>query len=537
MLWRRVLRAFNYGDVLITMGTGQLTENEECGLGLAGQHDYSVIDVKEVRGQPLFLVKNPWSSGQVWKGQTRYEHLLAIIDESATSPNKHMDAPVNARNPRCLAPGSFWMPFNDVLQSFESLYLNWNPVLFSYRRDMHFRWELYRSRIADGCLASNPQFDVRAETASVLWILLSRHFADSREGEAAEKDPGFISLYAFKNRGQRVILSDEAIAHSPYVDSPNALLKVSLRAGEALIVAVSEQNLTVRVHSFSLSVLSLSPIELTPATEKHAHNIVLQGAWTAATSGGNASSPFYHINPQFSLDLARSSDISLVLRATTDWPVQVSMVWANGKQVRSITTRDIVGDSGEYRKGVAVAEIPEVPLGVYTIVCSTFEQGQTGGFRLFVGSDNACQLDRVAEATAGRFVTKLEHALLTPGRDHLLTPLITHRLNRISVSAKSQQSPAMADQQYCSPVKVSIQHSRGPSMRTIVSSSEGQYEDARHVGVHTPDADIVPDMCVWGLYIALHRLGSSGLLHNEQVEVQILSDAPVEVGPWMSGDY
>ena len=536
MLWRRVLNAFGYGDVLITIGTGKLTESEERGLGLVGEHDYSVIDVKEDKGQQLFLVKNPWSNGQVWKGQIRYQSLATSIDENGVPLDRQEVAVSDPPNVGRLAPGSFWMPFNDVFQSFDSIYLNWNPGLFSHREDVHLRWNLLEPSSADGCLASNPQYGVRSQAAGVLWLLLSRHFTNSKEKKIAENDPGFISLYAFHNNGQRAVMRDGAFAHSPYVDSPNALLKINLASEEAFTVVVSEQNLPRKVHSFSLSVLSFAPIELAPVGEKYAYNTVLHGSWTAATSGGNAGSPLYHTNPQFSIELAQSSDISLLLRTTDGWPVQVNMVWTNGKQVRSITTRDIVGDSGEYQKGVAFAEIRDVPVGIYTIVCSTFERGQKGDFKLIVGSTTACQLDRVAAATSGRFVTELEDAIWNPENNRLLAPLATRRLNRISVSAKSCGFPGAAGQQYCSPLKVSIEHGRGPTTQTVALSGEGNFEDARHVGVHTADVDILPEMCGWGLWIALDRLGSSGLPHNERVKIQILSDGPVEVGAWMVGD-
>ena len=536
MLWRRVSNAFNYGDVLVTMGTGKLTESEERGIGLAGEHDYSVIDVKEDRGQQLFLVKNPWSNGQVWKGQIRYQSPASSIDGKGPSLEWQENVGQGPLKVEFLAPGTFWMPFNEVFQNFESIYLNWNPGLFSHREDIHLRWNLSEPSSADGCLASYPQYSVRSQAAGVLWLLLSKHFKSSKERKIVENDPGFISLYAFDNNGQRAVLSDGAFAHGPYVDSPNALLKINLASGKALTVVVSEQNLPRKVHYFSLSVFSFAPIELAPADEKYAHNSVLHGAWTAATSGGNAGSPLYHTNPQFSIELAHSSDISLLLRTTDDWPVQVSMVWANGMQVRSITTRNIVGDSGEYRKGVAFAEIRDVQPGTYTIVCSTFERGQTGNFKLSIGSMTVCRLKRVAVATSGRFETKLQDAIWTPENNRLLAALATRRLNRISVRAKSCGFPGTAGQQYCSPLKISVEHGRGPTMRTVALSRDGNFDDARHVGVHTADVDILPEMCARGLWIALDRLGSSGLSHDERVEIHILSDGPVEVGAWMLGD-
>ena len=53
---------------MITLGTGKFSLKEEKELGLAGEHDYAVLDMKEHGSQRLMLVKNPWCDGMVWKG-------------------------------------------------------------------------------------------------------------------------------------------------------------------------------------------------------------------------------------------------------------------------------------------------------------------------------------------------------------------------------------------------------------------------------------------------------------------------------------
>ena len=67
-LWQRIFKAFNYGDVLITSGTPKMTELEEEDLGLTGQHNYAVLDMKQERSRQFMLVKNPWSGGRVYQG-------------------------------------------------------------------------------------------------------------------------------------------------------------------------------------------------------------------------------------------------------------------------------------------------------------------------------------------------------------------------------------------------------------------------------------------------------------------------------------
>ena len=529
-LWHRILKAFNYGDILITMGTGKLTEREERGLGLVGEHDYAVIDAREVEGQKLFLLKNPWSNGQIWKGQIRFQSPGRAMNKESESLEGLADERLPGREP--LTPGTFWMSLNDVSQNFESIYLNWNPGLFSYRKDIQFRWDLTDSSFDDECLISSPQFNVHSIEPGVIWLLLSKHFSSSKNVDITKQDPGFLSLYSFNNEGQRVVMGETAFAHSQYVDSPNVLLKLKLESNKLVTVAVSEQKLSRKMHSLSLSVLSFSPTELTPIDETDLHSSVVRGAWTSITSGGNASSFLYHTNPQYSITINQLSDISLLLRTTHSWPVQVTLVWAHGKQVRSLTTRDIVGDSGEYRKGFAFAKLHQIAAGTYTIVCSTFERDQLGAFELSVGSTADYRLERVTAANTGRFTKQLEEAFWSPEMGRLLAPLRAVRLTRVSASAKSCRLSTATNQPCASPLKVSIQHGRGPTARMIAVNGDDNYEDARNVGVHTTDVDILPEMSLWGLWIVLDRLGSSSSQHEEQVEVQVFSDQPVEVGGW-----
>jgi len=39
-----------------------------------------------------------------------------------------------------------------------------------------------------------------------------------------------------------------------------------------------------------------------------------------------------------------------------------------------------------------------------------------------------------------------------------------------------------------------------------------------------------------GLWIVLERLGGLGVLSEEKVNIDLLSDSPVEVGAWGTGD-
>ena len=541
-LWRRTFSAFNYGDVLITLGTGKLTPNEEEGLGLAGEHDYAVINMVEFEGQQLFLVKNPWSKGTVWKGHipgsnAMTEHRNGFSDLCVTGIPR-----TSTIDTKPTAPGTFWMGLNDVFQSFESLYLNWNPGLFRYREDIHFKWDLAGSSSPEGSLVSNPQYGVRSSVGGTVWVLLNRHFNSSDDGsnkdtklsmKREDVNTGFISLYAFDSNGKRVFSSDEAIAHGPYVDSPNTLLKLELPAGRAYTVAISSQSLPQSVNTFTLSAFSLGPLKLVEAQDEYAHTVLQHGVWTALTAGGNASSSSYHANPQFSLHLAVTSRVAILLENFIEcYPVHVKLVWGDGKQICSIMTRDIVGDSGEYRKGYAFAEVQDVQAGAYTIVCSTFEPGQRGRFTLRVSTMSACAVNRIAEATAGRFATKVQSASLTPGSDYLSAPLVSQRLNRISIRARSRAENSKYSKRARAFTKIGVHHGTLPPKRIIAVSGDDESLDGQGE-VWIRNVDIEPSMCEnGGLWLVLERLECSMLQMAEYVDVDIFSDGPIRVGDW-----
>ena len=517
------------------MGTGTMTRGEEEGLGLAGEHDYAVIDLKEQEGQQLFLVKNPWSRGTVWKGHiyrpdAMVRNVKTLADLRITPETKP------------LSPGVFWMGLSDVLQSFESIYLNWNPSLFTHREDVHFNWDLAKFGSPEGTFMSNPQYEVRSGTGGTVWLLLTKHFTSTDETLAMEAKAststevpvqGFVSLYAFENDGQKVFLSDGAAICGPYVDSPNILLKLNLSPEQAYTIVLSEQALSRTNLSFTLSAYSWTDLFLSQAREKYTHSKMQHGAWTTATAGGNASSPSYHKNPQYSINIVSTSDLVLLLESPDQGlPIHVKLVWAGGKQIHSITTRDIVGDSGEYREGYAFAEICNVPAGTYTIVCSTFEQGRVGTFTLRVSSMSACTVARVVVQAAGRFVIKAPAAEFVPGNDRLLAMLMSRRLNRVSMTARSHSENPGTGQGPRSPLKLGLEHGRGPSKQILVVSGDNEYVESP-AGVRTIDVDIQPRMCEGrGVWVVVERLGSSGLQANEYVDIELFSDGPIELGEW-----
>ena len=532
-LWRRVFKSYEFGDVMVTLGTGRLSRLEEEGHGLAGEHDYAVVNMKEIDGQRSLLVKNPWCDGTIWRGP------------GSLAPNKEKEKK-NRTTMTCaqetgqldLAVGAFWITFDQVIQNFESLYLNWNPGLFRYREDLHFSWSIPLAR-SPACFTRNPQYSIQSKHGGPVWILLSRHFRTEEGSVVSSSVPskstrsplGFIALYVFDTNGMRVHLSDGAMLRGPFVDSPQSLVRFDMSAMKSYTIVVAQQDLPLPTYSFSLSAYSRNPINMGPARSAHPHAQSLSGCWTPRTAGGNASSPFYPSNPQFSLDVANVTDVALILEtAKQELPIHMKMVWGSGERVTAVAAKDIIVDSGDYRRGCAFAEVSNVPAGFYTIICSTFDRGQTGNFTLHVESTTPCEVRPVANEAAGRLSFSLSPLLLRNGVDRMLAPVKASRLASIRVIARHVQPSGHVR----SPLKISLEQSQGPHKRVLATSFDGEFSDAA-AGIRIEDVDISPEItCREGVWLVVERFG--GVDSIDEVSVEVLSDAPVEIGHWGIGD-
>jgi calpain-7 len=525
---------------MITLGTGRLTHREEKELGLAGEHDYAVLDLKEVDSQRLMLVKNPWCDGMVWKGSHFSPPVSTLESWSQDLRGALSDTPA-------LSPGTFWMSFEDVAQHFESLYLNWNPGLFLHRQDHHFSWTIPTIR-SPGSFTHNPQYTLKTGNSKgdTVWVLLSRHFQtgehDIFQSHPTSSSLGFISLYIFAADGHRVYLSDDALHRGAYVDSPQTLARLDASPSTTYTVVVAQHGLPLPKYSFTLSFFSRSPLAIAGATDALAHCSTHSGSWTVRTAGGNASSPTYPINPQFSLSLPSRTSLLLVLESDEpELAVHVKLVWGGGERVSTVTNRDVLAGSGDYRRGCALASIEDVEAGKYTIVCSTFEAGQLGNFRLRVGSMMACPVLPIPSEAAGRLRHRLPGLVFHDGVDRMLAPLTVTRLTRLRVVVRclrTSPSSSSFSLPQASPrsrplLKVSLERGQGPNKEIASESSWGEFSDAP-MGVRTNDVDLKPlgkgDLGVW---IVVERLG--GGKGGEEVEVEVLSDRDVVVGLWGTG--
>ena len=211
--------------------------------------------------------------------------------------------------------------------------------------------------------------------------------------------------------------------------------------------------------------------------------------------------------------------------------VHVKMVWANGERVSAVTSRDIVGGSGDYRRGCALASLRNVMAGRYTIVCSTFEAGQTGNFTLRIGSVVPCAVKPVLAEAAGRLSQLPPVIVFQDGVDRMLAPLTLSRLTRLRVVARYGRVSQMARSRPL--LRVSLERGQGPNKSVLDVSGSGEFSDAP-MGIRTADVDLSPGVSsIGGLWIVVERMG--GRVGGDNVEVEVLSDSGVNVGLWGTG--
>ncbi|KAJ1335251.1 calpain-7 [Microdochium nivale] len=556
--WRRIKKAYDYSDVVITLGTGRLSLDEEEASGLVGEHDYAVLELSESSGNRKMLVKNPWCDGLTWKG----------VGSSTASASPHGSDAVVATK---LKPGTFWISFDDVAQNFESLYLNWNPSLFTERQDHHFTWQLPEPNMA-GSFAHNPQYSMSSSADATTWILLSRHFQDDELEIARKRDStlaltsnrlGFMSLYIFENNGKRVQLSDKSTYRGPFVDSPQTLAPLEAKKGVKYTIVVASHDLPLPKYTFTLSFFSRNSLTVEPAAHALKHYTETTSSWTRRTAGGNAGSSTYLQNPQFSVKTTQSGPLCILLStAREDLHVHVDLVWANGQRVTAVTVRDLVATSGEYRRGCAQACAPSVEAGTYTIVCSTYEPGALADFTLRVGSDVACVVTPVLADAAGRLRTRLpdislpvaggeskQRAAVTVARLARASFVITRRHRTPLASSPSSGSGAggTGTPRSHPTVRVRLESGRGPD-RTIIpltsgaAGGGGEFREVGLGGLRTIEVDIDPRLTrsregLW-LVVEQHMMGAmippgmGGGGGDEGLAVELLSDGHVGVGAW-----
>ncbi|KAI9728418.1 MAG: cysteine protease [Chrysothrix sp. TS-e1954] len=569
-VWRSMVESFAKGDVLVTLGTGEMTEKSELETGLASTHDYAVLSYRELNNQKALQIKNPWFiSPTLNSSRNAHEATLEMDAESSDGNEEFGDAVSHiqedastrksgsgSKKSAQLAPGTFWMSFDLVVQNFDSMYLNWKPSIYPFRRNLHFDWDLSEgpdvSRSPAGSFFSNPQHTVQSTTGGAVLILLSRHFKsrfNNRENLSIADSEQYMSLYAFSKGGKRVYASKGSTQQTHYLDSPQTLLRLDLLPRTPYTIVTAEQGLISAPQTFTMSIMSYSELSLTPAVSRYTDHVATRGSWTRDTSGGGVEFITYGKNPQYGLHLPASSRVALMLETwTTDISIHVKLVHAGGLRVSKLAAKDVIVDSASYRRNYAFAETAgTLPAGNYTIICSTYDAAYRGEFKLYVESNVNAAINVAGREGAGRLSIRLADVSFGAGDRKVGAPLTPRRLARIHFTATVNVRNSSAGDERdktpkASPMRLTVERGRGPNRAINVASGAGSFANPTR-GIKTDDVDFTPPRKGRGedTWLMLERMrGFDGSTHaEERVSVEYFADTAepaLDVGVWRNMD-
>ncbi|XP_072028710.1 calpain-7-like [Amphiura filiformis] len=372
----RIKERFHRGDVLVTVATGPLSEQDADRAGLVSTHAYAMLDVREFKGKKLFQLKNPWSHLR-WKG--RYSEN----DSENWTPALQKELNFDPKDAQQYDNGVFWIDLDSLCHFFDVIYLNWNPALFPHTYVLHSSWNAAEGPKKDSYnIGNNPQYRLDVKGPGATWILLSRHITD-KDDFADNKE--FITLLVYKG-GKKVFYPNEP---PPYIDgtrinSPHYLTKMVIqdKGTTSFTIIISQFEKSNTIH-YSLRVFSTSEFKLSKVPEPYTHTKSFTGQWKGKTAGGCANNrETFDNNPIYQVDLKDKSKPNYLLvdlKGPRDYHVGFEIVAVAvegpGEQVTKLM-------SGDYRRGFSILQLDRIPGGTYNIRPTTFSAGQEGPFFL-----------------------------------------------------------------------------------------------------------------------------------------------------------
>ncbi|CAG8512546.1 16685_t:CDS:10 [Funneliformis mosseae] len=437
--WKRLLDGQRYGDALVTIATGYLSDAEADSLGLVPIHAYAVLDIREANGFCLLQVKNPWSHKR-WMGP--FSHL----DNVNWTPELIKTLDYDRENALNADDGIFWIDYDSVCQNFFSIHMNWNPELFPYTAIKHSTWPANVKLQKDILnLGYYPQFCLEvtndSEHPSPVRLLLTKHIT------VTEENKDYITLHIYNDtNGEKIYYPRTPWKQGAYVNSPHILVRFNAPTGVSRYTIVVAQIEKAKSLDFTLKCYCMSKVILSEVPKNYPN---ISGQWTSQTAGGNASNKTYLNNPEFRVSIMppTSSDkarLLLMLEGPREHAIDVRMVWSNGKRIASLVPKDILMKSTGYRNGFCYCEKDDVKPGDYTIVVSTYEPGLIGDFILTVASDVTFNVTPIPLEGAGMFKEGVNAVGCHRHNDYYLNPSYHLKISEMIIVKIRLQTPEIS---------------------------------------------------------------------------------------------
>ncbi|KAF7314374.1 Calpain catalytic domain-containing protein [Mycena kentingensis (nom. inval.)] len=377
--WRRILNGFGAGNCVLTLGTGVETGLSWQGISLISSHSYAVIDVREAED-----------------GRT-----LTVLD-SRVRPPETEDCRIRH------------IPWSEIVQIFDSIYLSWNPRVWARNLSFHGIWKQMNSSDQRSTRNLRVQYQSPGsspESEDEVWVLLTRHVTNTRMTTdfvslRVELEDGLSPGSADLGEQQRRIATK-----GTYTNNAHVLARTSLPSQSRGLLSVfasydgptAEVGFTISVYAPACATITWDERVQTPP-----FSTKIDGTLTHKNAGGNSSHPTFMVNPQYHLRVhppktpagtgiarghgQKTTDVVLTMQMARDIPVNIAVVWSQGERIFDLTQKDLAAGSGAYSY-----------VGDYTIVLSAFEPHQMGSFSLEVESSLAFDLKPIAQEGVGMF--------------------------------------------------------------------------------------------------------------------------------------
>ncbi|KAG6832081.1 hypothetical protein H0H87_002909 [Tephrocybe sp. NHM501043] len=189
-----------------------------------------------------------------------------------------------------------------------------------------------------------------------IWILLTRHVADST------RTSDYISL--------KVQVEDDIQGTSAFVDQTVIAAKVRTQVlasfpSGILSIFASYDGDGVEV-GFTLAAYAPSNLDISwdETVSSPPFSRKLYGILTNKNAGGNCTHPTFMLNPQYHLRIhpqrrvastleTKKAKVALTLESNRDTPVNISLVYSQGRRIDELVEKELTVSSGAYTYGMA----------------------------------------------------------------------------------------------------------------------------------------------------------------------------------------
>ncbi|KAF8199531.1 hypothetical protein BJ912DRAFT_1020136 [Pholiota molesta] len=369
--WERMEKGFSSGSCVVTLGTGPTSDIRWRNIPLLPSHSYAVIE----------------------EGR-----MLTVLDSW-----------VRPSDDRGQSSTKLQIPWAEILNTFDGVYLSWDPKMWQNSLTFHGIWKRSAGD-EENTRHTQIEFKCLGTSDEEIWVLLTRHIVDTH------RTSDFAAL--------RVELEDDLTAATTIAENQRSLsskicsssytqarsrIPISQRSGILSISAsydgdAREVGFTITVYAKDSTKVAWLENKSTPP-----YTSTLEGSFTSKTAGGNCTYPTFMINPQYQLTVhpqnkqpGNKAKVTLNLQTNRDIPVNIAMVWSKNQRISELFAKDLVATSGAYNYGSARI-IKNVTAGSYVVVASAFEPQHIGPFSLKVDSSHPFDLKPIPQEGAGMY--------------------------------------------------------------------------------------------------------------------------------------